>query len=183
MPQLKELSLYFTASSHRSRRHLSGGAAHPYTQLATLHGGEPVGPRRVGCRGVIFQACDVPPGFPHSRRRNQSVWPLLTTVGVNLHPTLPLTARDGAENECTSRNLRFCNKQYLCTLTWSSKWNFTKRTINSVILDSYATSDLSIDINYNISVTLFKLKITVKISKFWWFWHVNTRDINYWRHA
>ena len=71
MPQLKELSLYFTASPHRPRYHLSGAAAHPSTQLARLHGGElqcctvgsPLGPRRVGCRGVIFQARDVPPGF------------------------------------------------------------------------------------------------------------------------
>ena len=54
MPQLKELSLYFTASSHRSWRHLSGGAAHPSTQLATLHGGEPVGPATSGVPGSNF---------------------------------------------------------------------------------------------------------------------------------
>ena len=72
MPQLKELSLYFTASPHRPRYLLSGAAVHPSTQLAktarwgtaVLHGGEPRGPRRVGCQRIISQARDVPPpGF------------------------------------------------------------------------------------------------------------------------
>ena len=69
MPQLKKVSLCFTASPHRSRCHLSRGAAHPSTQLAktawwgnaVLHGGEPRGPRRVGCQRIISQARDVPP--------------------------------------------------------------------------------------------------------------------------
>ena len=79
-PQLKELSLYFTASPHRPSHRLSGAAVHPSTQLArtargnaVLHGGEPRGPRRVGCQRIISQARDVPPRFPHSRRRSQSV--------------------------------------------------------------------------------------------------------------
>ena len=71
MPQLKKVSLCFTASPHRSRCHLSRGAAHPSTQLAktawwgnaVLHGGEPRGPRRVGCRRIISQARETPPGF------------------------------------------------------------------------------------------------------------------------
>ena len=71
MPQLKELSLYSTASPHRPRHRLSGAAAHPSTQLAetarrgnaVLHGGEPRGPRRVGCRRIISQARETPPGF------------------------------------------------------------------------------------------------------------------------
>ena len=115
-------------------------------------------PAMSGVPGSNFPGPRCTPGFPHSRRRSQSVWPLLTTVGVNLHPTLPLTARDGTENECTIRSLRFCNKQYLCTSTWSSKWNFTQKTIISVRLDNNATSDLSTDIYYNISETLFKLQ-------------------------
>ena len=37
-PQLKELSLYFTASPHRPSHHLSGAAVHPSTLARTARG-------------------------------------------------------------------------------------------------------------------------------------------------
>ena len=96
--------------------------------MQCCNGGEPRGPRRVGCQRIISQARDVPPRFPHSRRRSQSVWPLRTTVGVirNLRfclPDPPLTARDGAKHECTNNKIESLQQTFT-----RAYWHF-KRVI------------------------------------------------------
>ena len=56
-----------------------------------------------------------------------------------------------------TEKLRFCNKQYLCTLSLSPKMEFHLKNINPSDLDNNADSDLSTDIYYKISETLFRV--------------------------
>ena len=103
-----------------------------------------------GVPGSNFPGLRCTPGFPHSRRRSQSVWLLLTTVGVNLHPTLPLTARDGAENECTNRKAEILQQTILVHIDTFQNW-ISPENINPSDLDNNADSDLSTDIYCKIS--------------------------------
>ena len=123
--------------------------------MQCCNGGEPRGPRRVGCQRIISQARDVPPRFPHSRRRSQSVWPLRTTVGVirNLRfclPDPPLTARDGAKHECTNNKIESLQQTFTCA-HWHFKSWVSPKNSNPSDINYNADSDLSTDIYCKIS--------------------------------
>ena len=103
-----------------------------------------------------------PPRFPHSRRCSQSVWPLRTTVGVirNLpfcYPTPPLTARDGAENECTNRKAEILQQTILVHIDTFQNW-ISPENINPSDLDNNADSDLSTKFTTKFQRPVFKLQ-------------------------
>ena len=72
-------------------------------------------------------------------------------------PTPPLTARDGAENECTNRKTEILQQTILVHIDTFSKMEFHLKNINPSDLDNNADSDLSTDIYYKISETLLQV--------------------------
>ena len=168
MPQLKELSLCFTASPHRSRCHLSRGAAHPSTQLAktawwgnaVLHGGEPRGPRRVGCQRIISQARDVPPQVS----AQQTMQPIRLTPsdhsGCNPEPSV-LLPDPSVDSQGWCREWVHKQKSWdSATDNTCAHWHFqnwiSPKNINPSDLDYNADSDLSKDIYCKISENRFQ---------------------------